>query len=648
MRGRRALLAEILGGLGNGAAREATDTPQPFDEWPLDFVRPTGRTARNAEGAHVFRVRLEPSIAAGLRDFAQKNGASLHALMLTMLAREVRRRTGRSEFLLGTAASTRDSVKDARVVGYYVNMLPVPCRVDAAEPIEQSLQTMQRSLAEGLLHARYPFARMYKDFRQDRAAAPHPARYPLFDLVVAGEPRHGAAERQPARSHGGGGHALFAAPACARPGHGPDTRKPGRWRPAPAVVRQRRHLYEKETAEAWIDALAGWARFLAGGKRLAGSSSAHSVAGRGNAAGRLGERARASTSGAQFPRPLRDSGCRTQPDRPALITEHGARSYAEVNARANALAHALLAHGVAREEPVGVLTDRSIALPETVLAIWKAGACYVPLASDLPADRLAFIARDAGIRVLVVLDGHQPPPSLIATGCLIFRPESLSEAFLFGHRHSPKIAGGIHDSDLAYIVYTSGSTGAPKGVMLHHRGLNNLGMAAAAALGIRSDDRLLMMASPAFDASIADLAMAWAVGAAVVPVLRDEMGEIAGMRDKLARLGVSMATMAPSYLRLFEQADFPGLRILMTVGEPPHRADALHYAGRLRYVNGYGPSENTVATSFGLVTPETQRLTVGKPLANTSVHILDGQGLPVPPGAVGNVWLGGMGSPWDI
>ena len=632
---------EILGGLGNGAAREATDTPQPFDEWPLDFVRPTGRSARNAEGAHVFRVRLEPSIAAGLRDFARKNGASLHALMLTMLAREVRRRTGRSEFPLGTAASTRDSVKDALVVGYYVNMLPVPCRVDATEPIEQSLQTMQRSLAEGLLHARYPFARMYKDFRQDRAAAPHPARYPLFDFVVAENPDTAPSSGSPLAPMAGEAtryslrmHALAQDMVLIH-----ESQADGGllllWSVNAA-------LYEKETAEAWIDGLAGWARFLAGGKRLAGSPLPTLLPEEETLLAGWESGPERPLPAPSFPARF-EQWVRTQPDRPALITEHGARSYGEVNARANALGHALLAHGVAREEPVGVLTDRSIALPETVLAIWKAGACYVPLASDLPADRLAFIARDAGVRVLVVLDGHQPPPSLIATGCLILRPESLSEAFLFGHRHSPKIAGGIHDSDLAYIVYTSGSTGAPKGVMLHHRGLNNLGMAAAAALGIRSDDRLLMMASPAFDASIADLAMAWAVGAAVVPVLGDEMREIAGMREKLVRLRVGMATMAPSYLRLFERADLPGLRILMTVGEPPHRADALHYAGRLRYVNGYGPSENTVATSFGLVTPQTQRLTVGKPLANTSVHILDGQGLPVPPGAVGNVWLGGVG-----
>jgi hypothetical protein len=110
-----------------------------------------------------------PPVCAILRT---KNGASLHALMLTIMAQEVRRRTGRSEFLLGTAASTRDSVSEARIVGYYVNMLPVPCRVDSRESVERAIESMQRSLAEGLQHARYPFARMYRDFPA------HPARYP--------------------------------------------------------------------------------------------------------------------------------------------------------------------------------------------------------------------------------------------------------------------------------------------------------------------------------------------------------------------------------------------------------------------------------------------------------------------------------------
>jgi amino acid adenylation domain-containing protein len=333
-----------------------------------------------------------------------------------------------------------------------------------------------------------------------------------------------------------------------------------------------------------------------------------------------------------------------QPAAPAIVCGRGVLTYADLDQKANALAHALLARGVARQEPVGVFTGRSIALPETVLAIWKAGGCYLPLVPDLPGDRLAFIARDAGIRVLVVLDGHAPPASLAETGCKVFRPERLSEAFLSRHGHPPQIAGeGVKGLDLAYIIHTSGSTGLPKGVMLHQQGLNNLGVGMVAALDIRSGDRVLQMASPAFDAWISDLVMAWTAGAAVVPILRGEMDDIAGMRDKFARLGVGVATMAPSYLRLFEQADFPSLRILMTVGETPHRADALHYAARLRYINGYGPTENTVAASFGQVTAQAQKLTAGKPLANTSIHIRGSQGEPVPPGAAGQIWLGGMG-----
>jgi len=611
------------------------------EEWPLDFPRPLARTAQHTKGAHSFRIRLNVSTAAGLRDFAQTNGASLHALMLTIMAQEVRRRTGRSEFLLGTAASTRDSASEARIVGYYVNMLPVPCRLDRRESIEQALRTMQRSLAEGLQHARYPFARMYRDFRQDAATAPHPARYPLFDFAVIENP--GGAGTQAAEL------ALLAGNAASYELHvnapAQDMALVHEGQPDGSLILQwyvNAAIYEKETAEVWFDSLAGWARFLAAGRRLSGSlwpallpEEEQLLAG--------WER------GPTLPHPapslpaLFEHWARIQPERPALIAEQGAQSYAVLNARSNALAHALLALGVARQEPVGVFTDRSLALPETVLSIWKAGGCYLPLVRDLPADRLAFMARDAGIRVLVVLDGHPLPGRLAETGCKVFRPESLSEAFLRGHGQPPEIGDGVGGSDLACIIYTSGSTGVPKGVMLHHQGLINLGVAMDATLDIRSDDRALLVASPSFDAWIADLAMAWTAGAAVVPILRGEMDDIAVMREKIARLGVSTATMTPSYLRLFEQADLPGLRLLITAGEPPHRADALHYAARLRYVNGYGPTENTVAVSYGHIAAHAQRLTAGKPLANTSVHIRDSEGEPVPPGAVGLVWLGGMG-----
>jgi amino acid adenylation domain-containing protein/thioester reductase-like protein len=617
-----------------GLLRNAGDGA--FDEWPLDFSRPEARTARNARGAHCFHTRLDAATVAGLRALAQQNGASLHALMLTILAHEVRRRTGRTEFLLGTSVSTRDADSEALVVGYYVNILPIGCRLHIGESFEELMRATQRSLAEGFKHSRYPFSRIYQDWRDDHNVALHPARHPLFDIAVTENPAsQTAVDNVVAIPIDGVPYELRVnAPSgdmlLVHQGQR-DGSLVLHWYVNAAV-------YEKETAEAWFDALEGWSHFLASGERRPDS---HLPALRPEELSLLHRWEQgpalplpAQTLPAQFERLAR-----LQPGQPALITEQGAQSYAELDARSNALAHALLALDLKRQEPVGVLTDRSASLPEGVLAIWKAGACYVPLLTDLPADRLNFIVRDAGIRVLVALDG-----SVADTSFEILRPESLSEAFISTHAHPPEIAGGpLTGSDLAYIIYTSGSTGTPKGVMLRHHGLMNLGMGASAVLDVCSDDRVLQMASPAFDAWMADLAEAWTTGAALVPILRGEMSDLAGMRDKMTRLGITVATMTPAYLRLFERADFPGLRVLITAGETPYLADALYYAARLRYFNGYGPTENTVAAGFGEMTLPSQRATAGRPLSNTSVHICDSSGDPLPPGATGEVWLGGAG-----
>ncbi len=627
---------------------------KPFDEWPLDLPRPLGRTVKNAKGGHCYRARIDASAANQLRSFAQKNGASLHALMLTIMAREVQRRTGRLKFLLGTAATTRELASETQVVGYYVNMLPVACRMQAAESVEQSLRAMQQTLAEGLRHSRYPFARIYQDFRETQSQPPHPARYPLFDFVVTENPRAQGA-------NDANRHEVFFT-GVGRPSTEPanDALHYEHRQNPPAqdmtLVHESQHdgslnlllyvnasLYEKETARLWMEALAGWAHLLADKDRLPGSPLPSLLPDE--------EKLLAAWQhGKTVPHPAPCFHDRfkqfadSQPDHPALVTNEGTQSYAALNAKSNAIAHALLALGIARQEPIGVLTDRSNALPETALAIWKAGGCYLPLVKDLPAERLAFIARDAGVRVLVVLDGHPLPATFNEADYRILRPEMLPAAFLSQHAHEVQFDdGGVKPSDAAYIIYTSGSTGQPKGVVLHHKGMNNLGLAIVQAFGVQSGDRGLLMASPAFDAWISDLVMMWSGGGALVPVVRDEMNDIAGMRAKFDRLGVTIATMAPSYLRLFNQAEFPTLRILMTMGEPPNVADAIHYASRLRYINGYGPTENTAAASFGYIRPDALRLTAGKPLINTSVYIRDEQGRPVPPGSIGQVWLGGMG-----
>ncbi len=617
---------QMLAGLSAGS----DDTP--FDEWPLDFARPNGRAV--TKGVHIFRSRLDETIATRLRAFAHRNGASLHALFLMLLALEVFRRNGRPTFLLGTAASTRDTADEAELVGYFVNMLPVPCRITKEMPVEDVLQTMQAALAEGLQHVQYPFARIYQDFRSNQTTTPHPARFPLFDFAVAENP-----------GTSGDQDGLHFEALCSDDEYRLRPNTPAQdmvlvheGRPDGGLTLQwyvNAALYEKDTAAAWIDALVGWAKLLASEDRAARTPLPALLPTETALLAQWEYGPCMAFPTPDFPARF-EQWCAQQPNRPAVVTENGVLSYADVNARADTLAQALRESGCAPREPVGVFTGRSIALPETVLAIWKAGGCYVPLASDLPVERLKFIIQDAGLKRFVVLDGRPLAAELAEMGCSVLRPETFAPNPASEH-HTPDCA------DPAYVIYTSGSTGVPKGVILSHQGLNNLGIALSGALDITAEDRVLLTASPAFDSWISDLAMAWAAGAAVVPVVRAEMDDIAGMRAKLSRLGVTVATLPPSYLRLFEQADFPGLRILMTVGEPPVAADAQHYAARLRTINGYGPTENTAATTVGTIAPGVPRLTAGKPLANIAVHIRDERGNPVPPGSAGEIWLGGMG-----
>ncbi|KAA1057544.1 non-ribosomal peptide synthetase [Azospirillum argentinense] len=641
--------------LAGEAARQDTEhwqsllagiDPVAFDEWPLDKPRPPVRSAEAAKGSHCHRLRLAPGVAEALRALARRNGASLHALMMTLMAHEVRRRTGRAAFLMGTASSTRETAEEAGVVGYYVNMLPVPFRVDSGEPLEQAVKATQRRLAEALRHGRQPFARIHQAFRRSQPQPHHPARYPLFDLAVTENPAMPALQGDGLR---------FAAIDASDDG---DIRYELR-RNAPAQDLVLVHegqadgglvlqlyanaaLYERETAQAWTAALAGWARRLADPQRAPGEPLPALLPDE--------ETLLAGWEhGPAMPHPVPcfhhqfAALARSQPDRPALITDDGAVSYAAMNARANALAHALLAQGVRAGDTVGVLTERSPALPEAVLAIWKAGAAYLPLTRDLPADRLAFIAHDAAIRVVVALDGHPLPNALAQAGYAVLRPEALTEEFRAAHAHEPEAGERSGPGDPAYIIHTSGSTGVPKGVVLHHGGMLNLGLSMARMMGVQPDERTLLSSSPSFDAWISDSVMTWATGGALVPIRRAEMDDTAGLRAKMERLGVTSATLPPSYLRLFEQADLPTLRILMTVGEPPNAADALHYAARLRYINGYGPTENTAAASIGILSPDSPWMSAGRPLPNTAIHILDEDGEPVPPGAIGHVWLSGLG-----
>ncbi len=615
-------------------------SPDALDEWPLDKLRPIARSV-SSPGSHCFRTRLDPATANVLRSLAKKNKATLHALMLTLLGLEVRRRTARTRFLLGTAASVRQSDAEMRVIGYFINMLPLACHSPESATIDAALQNMQQHLAEALQHSKYPFARIYRDFRRQRQQAEHPGRYPLFDIAVTENPAFTVtAETNP-------GFSAASAPPE------PDITSYELRRNAPAQDMVLVHegtgdgglvitwyvnaaLYTKDTALTWFDALIGWMRFFSKNPNQSALPPPLLLPEEEKQLECWQKGPLRTWPVSTFPE-LFERIASLYPNRPALITENSVQSFEMINKRSDALARAILKLDVHRGETVGVLTERSASLPETVLAVWKAGACYLPLTADLPAERLAFMARDSSLRNIIALDALAVPPQLCSDEINILRPEELLAETV----DLPVIDTAITPDDPAYIIYTSGSTGLPKGVVLSHKGVLNLGLGEAEIFALRTDDRVMQISSPSFDLWISDLARTWSASAALVPVRRQEMNDISGMQKLILQRGITIATMSPSYLRLFEQADFPTLRLIMTVGEPPVADDFRYYAARLSYLNGYGPTENTAATSVGRILHDTEQIHAGRPLANTTVYVVNENGKPCPPGVTGEIWVGG-------
>jgi len=273
-----------------------------------------------------------------------------------------------------------------------------------------------------------------------------------------------------------------------------------------------------------------------------------------------------------------------QPAAPAIISDGAILNYADLEQKANAVAYALLAQGVMTEEAVGVLTERSGSLPLAFLGILKAVGAYVPMGADLPPQRLANMARQSGMRCLVALDGLEPPAELLAAlagnaaemAPAIFRPEDLE-----GDGRRPNRPGKT--TDLAAILFTSGSTGQPKGVPIQHDACVNMAYGHIEAQDIGPDDRLQLAAAPGFIMGFRELCLPLLAGAAFVPASRALLDDPAALLAAMSRHRVTVALFTPSYLRLFQGAVPAGLRCLLTAGERPNTGDARAYARKLDY-----------------------------------------------------------------
>ena len=284
----------------------------------------------------------------------------------------------------------------------------------------------------------------------------------------------------------------------------------------------------------------------------------------------------------------------------AIVQGERSMSYGELNQRANRLAHCLIEKGVGPESLVGIALERSADMMAAIIAIWKAGAAYLPLDSEYPRTRLEHMLNDAMPKLVLTKARLQSQlPQIAGVEFLALDAPEFSAKLERAPAHNPNCK--ILPQHPAYVIYTSGSTGVPKGVVITHQGIPSLAASQRERLKLTEESRILQFASLNFDASFWELLMALSAGATLV--LPEQQREGAALYELLVSQKVTHALLPVPVLASLEEFDTLPLQCLMNGGEALSGESVARWSGGLHMINAYGPTESTVCAtiSFAVV-----------------------------------------------
>ena len=315
-------------------------------------------------------------------------------------------------------------------------------------------------------------------------------------------------------------------------------------------------------------------------------------------------------------------------------------TYRELDQAANRLANSLIQQGLQPEQRVGICLERSKELVIAALAVFKTGGAYVPLEPTYPIERLRFMVQDAQVALLLTTShlAHSLALPVERTLCLDAEwPTIMQEADTAPNR-------SVTPDQLAYVLYTSGSTGQPKGVMVEHRGVGNLARAQSKAFGVEPGTRVLQFAPFCFDASVSEIFVTLLSGGTLCMASQDQLMPGPDLVELLHEQAVNVLTCPPSVWATLPADRFPALRTVVSAGEacPPDLVERWALPGR-RFINAYGPTETTVCATLTECQPSGEPPAIGRPIDNTRVYLLDAHRQLVPIGMPGELYVSGVG-----
>lgn len=575
-----------------------------------------------ARGATVD-FEFDAEFSERLRQWVRGEHATVYMALLAATAALLRVHTGQGDLLIGSPMGVRERPEFEQVIGPFVNLQVLRLRLEDDPSFGELLRRARGAVLDAHEHRQVPFERVVERVRPVRSFQ----HSPLFQVAVV---YHNApAQQELLISSGGALHELtwFAREAGGR---------------LVCSLEYRSDLYSHALVQRLASQLQTLLRAAVDRPEqpvsrlpLLSAEERECLLKAFNASAR-------ALDPAPFSRQFERQAALT-PDRIAAGFEGATLTYAVLNRQANQWARRLRELGVQAGVRVGVCMDRSLAMLVALLAVHKAGGAYVPLDPGFPADRLAYMLEDSGARVLLTTgeaaDAVAPPPDLT-----VFDPER--EAAALSARDGGDLDSASAPGDAAYLIYTSGSTGRPKGVSVPQGALANFLGSMRDEPGLSADDVLAAVTTISFDIAGLELYLPLLVGARVEILSRETASDGQDLAESLARCGATVLQATPATWRLLLEADWRPARPLRAFcgGEPLPRelADALLERVDALW-NLYGPTETTIWSTAEQVLPAPAPLTIGRPIANTQVYVLDAQGQPLPVGVPGELWIGGAG-----
>jgi len=593
----------------------------------VDRPRPLAQTFRGETKA----LALSAGLSASIRALSAQEGTTLFITVLAIFKCLLFRYTGQDDIVVGTAVAGREQDELRNLIGLFINSLALRSKLFERGTFRDLLKAVRLTAIAAYSHREVPFEKVVERLKPDRQLDRAPIFQVMFISAIGAE-----GLQLPGLESGplsiDNENAKFDLTVTLRNSEDKII----------LLFEYNTDLYDPLTIscmqgnlQVMSEAIVGGADLPVGRLPMLAESERYQVLCSWNATGR-------AFPGERGVHHLFEDQVAIRPLATAVRDEEGEISYQHLNERANQLAHYLRRRGVGPEVCVGICLERSCDLLVGLLGILKAGGAYLPLDPGYPAGRLVFMLDDAQVSVLVTQQSllDRLPAREEEVICLDRDWELIASA------SNDNPYGGGAGANLAYVIYTSGSTGRPKGVQISHSSAINFLKAMGAEPGLREGDVMLAITSLSFDIAVLELLLPLVVGGRIELVSRQAKADAGELMARLEAAAVSVMQATPVTYRMLLQAGWEGNRRLKVLcgGERLSRELAEEVAARSGELwNMYGPTESTIWSAASLIETGAEVVTIGRPIANTQVYVLDEWMEPVPVGVVGELYIGGAG-----